>query len=277
MILITGARGIIGSALVRKCQSEQIEILAVSRAECNLTIMDELTRLTNRVPSSIVHLAAAVPHSAKYPDSDESASQTIAIDRNVCVAAQTWGCPVVYASTCSLYDKSSATVKCEDYSDIGSKDSKYLRAKKLGEKIFTDHGSTILRLPAPIGPGLPRSVVAQSFFETAMSNDEISVWGSGLREQNYVDVDDIAEAFLQAAKVDCRQIINISADQPTTMMELAQTMKEASSKCSIKLNGSPDPQEGQYARYSNIRAAETLGWRPSRSLAQSILRMRFCR
>jgi nucleoside-diphosphate-sugar epimerase len=274
VIVVTGASGVIGRVLMARLRSEGGEVVGVRRETFDLASGASLAKFIGRRPEVIVHLAAAVPHSAHYPDTETSAAKTRAADRTVRDAALQWGCRVVYASTCSLYDKHVATVKFEDMPVVVRSDSPYMQAKHEGEQMFAalpSHG--ILRVPAPIGPGLPDTVVAKRFFNQAMAGETIRVWGTGKREQNYVDVRDIADIFLRAAHSTSLGVFNISADAPTTMLELAAAMAEVIPRASFELAAVPDPLEQEYTRYSNARAREVLGWTPKSSLSDSIRSM----
>lgn len=274
MIVVTGASGVIGRALMARLRSDGIEAIGVRREVFDLASGASLAAFIGRRPEAVVHLAAAVPHSTRYPDSEASAAMTRAADRTVRDAALEWDCRVVYASTCSLYDKHTATIKSEETPVAVRPHSPYMQAKHEGEKMFSalaSHG--ILRVPAPIGPGLPDTVVAKRFFNQAVAGQTIRVWGTGSREQNYVDVRDIADIFLLAARSTSLGVFNISADEPTTMLELAAAMAKVIPQASFELAGVPDPLEQEYTRYSNARAREVLGWAPTASLEDSIRSM----
>ena len=274
MIVVTGASGVIGRVLMARLRSDGIEAIGVRREAFDLSSGASLAAFIGRRPAVVVHLAAAVPHSPHYPDCEASAAKTRAADRTVREAAVEWGCRVVYASTCSLYDKHAASVKFEDTPVVVRPDSPYMQAKHEGEQMFAalpSHG--ILRVPAPIGPGLPDTVVAKRFFNQAVAGQTIRVWGTGRREQNYVDVRDIADMFVRAANSTSQGVFNISADAPTNMLELAAAMARIIPRASFELAGVPDPLEQEFTRYSNARARDVLGWAPTASLEDSIRSM----
>lgn len=271
MIVVTGASGVIGRVMMDRLSSERIDAIGVHRKAFDLASGTSLAAYIGERPEAIIHLAAAVPHSMHYPDNENSADMTRAIDMTVFNAAMEWNCRIVYASTCSLYDKNTATVKFEDTPVAVRSDSPYMRAKCDGEKMFTALPChSILRVPAPIGLGLPDTVVAKRFFNQALAGQTICVWGTGKREQNYVDVRDIADMFLRAALSKSQGVFNISANGPTTMLELAAVMAKVIPGASFELVGVPDPLELEYTRYSNTRALKALGWSPTVSLEESV-------
>lgn len=130
-----------------------------------------------------------------------------------------------------------------------------------------------MRVPAPIGPGLPPSVVARRFFDLATAGQSIRLWGSGKREQNYVDVREIADVMIKAAFSEANGVFNIAADVPTTMLKLATIVLMVVGRGSVEFAGVNDPLEDEHTRYSNKRARDLLRWRPEIPLEDSIKSM----
>ena len=275
MIVVTGAKGTIGRAVVAQLSVVGFPVAAISRDIFDLSAEKDLTSVIDGRPRAIIHLAAAVPHSPHYLDTDASSELTRRIDRCVNYAARIWDCRVIYASTCSLYDKLTEEVKFEESPIFVRPDSPYIKAKSDGEDMFSQLDSyALMRVPAPIGPGLPSTVVAKRFFDLACTGKAISLWGSGLREQNYVDVSDIADVMIKAATVKVNGLFNIAADEPTTMRTLATTMVKVIGRGSVEFLGTtPDPLENERTRYSNRRARSVLGWSQVVSLEDSIRSM----
>lgn len=274
MIIVTGSGGIVGTALMDLFKFHGIDALGINREKIDLANCCSLSKYIHRPPNVIIHLAAAVPHSLKYPDNTSSAQKTKSIDATVFKASKEWNCRTIYASTCSLYDKSIHSIKFEDTFLPTKFKSPYMKAKYDGEQIFSSLSSySILRLPAPLGPNLPDTVVAKRFLKDAISSGRVKIWGSGYRQQNYVDVKDIADAFLKASFSNYSGIFNISAEQPTTMLELAKLIVKEVPGSSYELTGITDPLEMECANYSNAKAKERLGWVTSVKLSESIRTM----
>lgn len=274
MILVTGAAGVIGRAVMRRLREDGIDAFGVCRQNFDFTSGDSLLDFVPREPDAIIHLAAAVPHSRHYPDTERSASLTRTIDHQVLRDAQKWGSRVVYASGCILYDQKSDAVKTEASPLFLRSKGPYVKAKHHGEVSMSSlPSSATLRISAPLGPGLPPSVVARVFLDLALTGRPIDVWGTGMREQNYVDVRDIADAFVSAAQAQICGVFNVSSDTPTTMCELAEATTEAVGFGVVRASGTPDPREPEFARYSNRQIRATLGWNPRYSLRDSLMSM----
>lgn len=273
MILITGANGIIGKAVAARLQQAKMAYAILDRKLLLQSTVQVLTQLLEKIkPDVIIHLAAAVPKPPSIADDVANSETTKTMDRLILQAATKLQCHVLYASGCSLYDKAKPGIKTEEDIDYQLKpESPYLSAKLLGEKSFIECcNATVLRISAPLAGDLPVSTVFGRFLYTSLSNGEIELWGSGNREQNYVDVDDIASAFLLAVEKRPQRIINIAADTPITMLDLAKKINALTGLGRHKLVNKQDPNEHLLSRYSNTLALELLGWRPSISIDESI-------
>ncbi len=232
--------------------------------------------LTTQVPDSphiVVHLAAAVPHAAGLADSEDMADRTRRMDANIRYACVQWGCPVIYASGCSLYDCCGLDRLTEEASlrDTADIPSPYLRAKLEGDQAFArlDKG-TILRISAPIGPGLRKTTVLATFIERARNDEVLEVWGSGEREQDFIDVRDIGALITKI--VECPQggTYNVARGTPITMLELANTVVEAVGRGRVERLGRLDPNDQLPARYDIAKALWVFKWRLQIPLVQSI-------
>jgi len=281
MILVTGSDGIVGRGLCSKLRELSISFLPVTHLRKPHTLpqallvdlADDLGSLAGYLSkiSAIVHLAAAVPHSASYPDNDTSADSTRKMDRNIRDLQKLTGVPVVYMSTCGLYERSTGDIKHEDDLSQVTVTSPYFAAKADGEALFLSDGtSTVLRLAAPVGAGLKPQLVLSRFVATARENGTIKIWGNGSREQDFIDTADVAELILSVLNQPRTMILNAASGCPITMAQLAETVIAVVGAGSIKRAEQPDPRDGETARYSTSRAKEFYGWRPRLSLAESV-------
>jgi nucleoside-diphosphate-sugar epimerase len=273
VIIVTGASGVIGRALMARLHAERLPCVVLDRDMLARSV--PLTDAVLRKPSVLVHLAAVVPQPPAIPDDETSAARTHDMDSRVLEAVKQWDCHAVYASGCSLYTKGDALPKREEEAGAEHRPSSaYLAAKQQGERNFLASGrATVLRISAPVGEGLPRATAVGRFMEAAKAGGELEVWGGGQREQNYVDVADLADALFRALIVRPGELINIAADQPITMLELARQIIQACGRGVVRMAGKPDPRDGQSARYSNQKAADLLGWRPMTPMRVSLERL----
>lgn len=280
-IVITGAGGLVGRAVCEESYAQEVNVLPVVRKRSNflrqnqlvldLSKGEDLVRHIKGTVSGVIHLAAEVPHSEAYADTEGSASVTRQIDDNVLSAVKKWGCPVVYMSSCGLYDRSSFATKYEKNLGQVRVEGSYFSAKYDGEAKFSaDSEAVILRLAAPIGKGLKAGLVVSHFIELARTNQVLKVWGSGMREQDFIDVGDVAKIVIGAIQNPHENIYNVASGEPTTMRDLAQKIVEVVGSGSVKIGGDKDPRDGDTARYSIALAQDIYGWVPQVSLEKSL-------
>jgi nucleoside-diphosphate-sugar epimerase len=278
-VLVTGAGGVIGRAVAAGFEQDGWTVSrlvhrpsrwAPGAQVVDLAACQDLTAQVTGRPDAVVHLAAAVPHSKDYPDSPESAALTQRMDKVVIAAAQSWDCPLVYASGCTLYCREEPNAKSEG-DPIKDWGSPYFAAKAAGEAACAAHPkSTVLRISAPIGSGLHANVVMARFINAARDDKPLTLWGSGRREQDFIDVRDLATLFVSVVRQGARGIFNAASGHTTTMWELAETVIKRLGSGAIALSGQPDPNESVYARYDIRKARKELGWEPRHTLVDMV-------
>lgn len=278
-VLVTGAAGIVGRAVSAAFTNAGWTVdrlvhrpsrFAPDARVVDLAASGDLTRVIAERPDAIVHLAAAVPHSKDYPDSPESAALTRRMDQAILAAARAWNCSLVYASTCGLYRRDEPGAKDED-APLKDWGSPYFAAKEAGEAACAAYGkSAILRISGPIGPGLRANVVMARFIAAARDDKAITLWGSGRREQDFIDARDLAALALAAIEQGAHGIFNAASGHTATMRELAETVIKRVGGGGIAMNGQADPNENIYARYDIRKAKRVLGWEPRHTLADMV-------
>ena len=279
MLLVTGANGILGREVCKLLKLEGAAFIPLVRrdkgfidgcVEIDLTEELALEAFTAKGVKGVIHLAAAVPHSKQYPDSEKSARKTEAIDRNIHSFCEALGLAVVYASTCGLYDRRSAVEKKED-TDLIVVEGPYFAAKLAGEELFSKlELASILRFSAIVGKGQKRSVVLSRFIEMARSDQPITLWGGGTRQQNFVDARDAARITCEAIWKPRKSLVNVAAKEPVSMSSLAEEVIKTIGGGEVTFVDKADPREGEFAAYSISKAKDLFGWSPELPLEQSI-------
>jgi nucleoside-diphosphate-sugar epimerase len=279
MIVITGSDGIVGRALCESMRLLSIPFLPITHCRKPHTSQDALLvdladtilpleRYIDDI-KVIVHLAAAVPHSINYPDDEVSANKTRSMDRNILALHKLTNAHIVYMSTCGLYNRNSPTIKNEINKIKVT--TPYFAAKASGEEVFKLTGSaTILRLAAPIGIGLKPNLVLSKFITEARCNKPIKIWGSGQREQNFIDSEDVSKLILKVVHSPVSEILNVASETSTTMLALAETVVSVLGKGSVKMVTKMDPLEAETARYAIKKTKRIYDWMPEITLEQSI-------
>jgi len=82
-----------------------------------------------------------------------------------------------------------------------------------------------LRLTSVYGFGQDTYCVLPIFGERAIGNEDIEVWGSGSRTQDFIYVGDVVSALIKAAFSEATGIFNVGSGEETSMISLAEAVK----------------------------------------------------
>lgn len=115
-----------------------------------------------------------------------------------------------------------------------------------------------LRLPSPVGVGMPNNKILAVFIDKCLKDENITLQGKGGRMQNYIDVRDIARAVECAIESAACGIFNIAAGCSYSNLELAQLCK------SVLCSGSDIVFDG-------VDADEDIKWIYSTQKAEHLL------
>ncbi len=275
-ILITGASGVVGRAVLAGLPSE-FEVITVGRnSKSDLiidlagSVIDLLSRLDK--PDCVIHLAAMVPNNDDISDNIKTENINEIIDNNIYEICKIWDCHVIYASGCSLYEENGSHFVYEEDPFYKKPQSFYLNAKKAGDVKFSRLSkSCILRISFPVGIGLSFSTVIGKFLMQLENDNAINVYGTGSREQDFIDVRDISSIVNLVLKRNTSGAFNIARGYPTKMQELAELMVVIKGKGEVITGRKKDPLEGAYARYSVGKAHAKLGWKPNYNLKEMLV------
>lgn len=148
-VVITGASGFVGQAILGILEREGVPVTGVTRrSQPGLAIVADYADTPAPEGAVLVHLAQRRHTSAPADDSE------IALCR--VLAAKPWR-HIVYASSAVVYgDEAVYPRRPEEQVSAGSD---YARAKLACEKIFSAAGGTSLRLANLYGPGMGKNTV----------------------------------------------------------------------------------------------------------------------
>ncbi|MBA3045810.1 MAG: NAD(P)-dependent oxidoreductase [Euryarchaeota archaeon] len=282
-IAILGVSGFIGKNIVDRFSAGGVEILGcdIHSGKIGTLLVDSID-LTNekslsdwlgtRDIDAIIYLASEIPQSF-------SNVNVSVFDNNVKMhktVLNYWTqnrCQLIYASTCAIYGKSGPVPWREE--NAPAPENYYSVSKIVGEWLFRtqkpeENTLTVLRINAPYGVG-GRKTVVNIFLENALAGKPIGLFGSGRREQDFLHVSDIANAFWLAFSTGTSGTFNIASGTTVTMKQLAEKVIEtAKSTSEIELTGTPDPGEETKVRVDISKAGKQLGFTPIHSLESGL-------
>ena len=226
----------------------------------------------------IFHLAAEVPTRFDTAEAEATYEANARMTEAVLALAEAYMCPVIYASSSSVYGPSFDPPAREDAPT--NPDNWYSEGKLLGETMMAratercGFATASLRIVAPYGPEQRLRNVITIFLDAAMSGRDLTVHGSGERTQDFTFVNDVAEALWLAFNREKSGVFNVSGGHPVAMKHLAELAVACVSGSSSKIlvGALPDSQENYRGVFSIDKARRELGFSPAVSLQEGLAR-----
>jgi GDP-L-fucose synthase len=290
-ILVAGATGLAGSAIVRELTRIGMPVVGVSSRDVNLLDRDATFKYLSKLKPDVVIEAAAkvvgINANNSYPV--EFLSNNIQIQTNLMDASHAVNVDrfVFLGSNC-IYPKNCPQPIKEEYILTGvlePTNSAYAIAKLAGIELIKSYRKEyghkwISVMPINLyGPNdnfdLKSSHVFPALirkFTDAVRNDfeTVTVWGTGKPRREFLHVDDLSKAIILCLnKYDSEEHINIGTGSDLTINELALKIAEISGFKgeiiwdSLQADGTPQ-------KVLDIQKITNLGWKPSITLEQGI-------
>lgn len=291
-VYVAGHRGLVGSAIVRKLQSEgHRNIVTRTRAELDLLDQRAVHTFFREQKPEFVFVAAARVGGIKANATHQAdfLYENLVIATNVIHAAAESGAQkLLFLGSSCIYPRDAAQPMKEEAILTGPLESTnegYAIAKIAGLKLCQyyqrQHGKRFISaMPANLyGPGdnfdpdqshvIPGMM--RRFHQAAASRAaEVVVWGSGTPRRELLHVDDLGEALYLLMQVyEEPRFVNVGTGEDCTIAELARIMAEiVGFEGSIVFDRSkPD---GTPRKLLDVSRMHALGWRASIPLREGL-------
>jgi len=290
-ILVAGATGLAGSAIVRELTRTGKPVVGISSKDVDLLDRNAAFNYLNKLKPNVVIDAAAkvggISANNNYPV--EFLSENIRIQTNLIDAAHSAKVEkfVFLASSC-VYPKICPQPIKEEYVLTGaleSTNSAYAIAKLAGIELIKAYRKEfghrwISVMPTNLyGPNdnfdLESSHVfpalIRKFIEAKKSNaNSVKLWGTGKPRREFLHVDDLARAIIVCLdNYDSDLQINIGTGIDLTVAELAEKIAK-----NTGFTGTIDwdvaREDGTPQKVLDIQKITNLGWKPTINLDQGI-------
>jgi GDP-L-fucose synthase len=290
-IVVAGATGLAGSAIVKAYQATGAEVVPVSRKIVDLLDRDAtFDFIKNAKPTLIVDAAAKVGGiGANNSFPVEFLADNLRIQNNLMEAAHAADVEkFIFLGSSCIYPRDCAQPIKEEYLLTGpleETNSAYAVAKiagiELTKSFRKEYGRQWISLmPTNLyGPRdnfeLQGSHVLPAFIRRFVEAAEKGVavetlWGTGSPKREFLHVDDLAAAVVHLGDTyNAAEHLNIGSGEDLTIKELAQIVSElAGFKGEIAWDSSkPD---GTPRKVLDVSKAKSLGWSPKISLRDGI-------
>ena len=290
-VLVAGATGLAGSAIVKAFQSKGQSVIGINRSVVDL--MDAkatIDFIANAKPSLIIDAAAKVGGigaNNSYPV--EFLADNLSIQGNLMNAAHNANVPnFVFLGSSCIYPRDCAQPIKEEYLLTGpleETNSAYAIAKIAGIELINsyrkEHGTRWISLmPTNLyGPrdnfDLTASHVLPAFIrrfiEAAESGaNKVTLWGSGTPLREFLHVDDLAQAVVVASeKYDSNLHLNVGSGEDLTIKHLAEKVA-AAADFTGKIEWDSSKPDGTPRKVLDVSRIKALGWKPTITLDEGI-------
>lgn len=293
-ILITGASGMIGSALARKLGEQGITALMPTHGELELRNQAAvLDYFAAHQPSHVYHLAARVGgiHANNtYPG--QFVYDNTAMQLNMFEAARIHGVEKILfpGSACTYPKLAPMPIQAESFLDgkIEPTNLAYAAAKinglVLAGSYAKEYGMDVV-LPMPtntygVGDNFdPKAshvipALMKRFHEAkAEGLEEVVLWGSGTPLREFIYVDDVADAFMFLMENHhSPDIINVGTMQEISIGELARLIAKVVGYEGTLTQDTEKP-DGAMRKILDSTPLFELGWKPKLDLRDGLERM----
>jgi len=290
-VLVTGHKGMVGSALVRRLQTENCEVLTAGREEADLTRQDEVEALINHLKPDALIVAAAKVGGILANDSYPAAFlyENLMIAANLVHAAHKSDVNrLMFLGSSCIYPKFSPQPIVEDALLTGGLEptnEAYAIAKiagiKLTETYRRQYGrSYIAAMPTNLyGTGdnfdpetshvLP-ALIRKAHEAKSAGASEFEIWGTGRPMREFLHADDCADALVFLLKTyDGQSHVNVGSGEDLTILELAQIISQVIGFTG-EIKTSPDKPDGTPRKLMSADKLRAMGWTPSIPLKEGI-------
>jgi GDP-L-fucose synthase len=290
-VIVAGATGLVGSAIVKAFESTGQEVIGINRAV--LDLMNSMATedfIVQAKPSLIVDAAAKVGGigvNNSYPV--EFLRDNITIQSNLMRAAHKANVPnFVFLGSSCIYPRDCAQPIKEEYFMTGPLEptnSAYAVAKIAGIELVNsyrkEYGTKWISL-MPTNLYGPRDnfdltashvlpALIRRFVEAAESGArKVTLWGSGTPLREFLHVDDLAQAVvLTSEKYDSSLHLNVGTGIDLTIKELAQKVA-SSAGFTGEIEWDITKPDGTPQKVLDVSRIKALGWGPTITLEEGI-------
>ena len=286
-IWVAGHRGMVGSAIMRRLQDEDCELVTTTRAETDLTRQDAVEGWFDKVRPEAVFVPAAkvggILANDIYPA--EFLYDNLMIETNIIHSA--WKANVeklLFLGSSCIYPKLAPQPIMEDALLTGPLEPTnewYAVAKIAGIKLCQAYRQQydcdfISAMPTNLyGQGdnfdLQSSHVIPALMRKAheaksKGEDELVIWGTGTPLREFLHVDDCADALVHIMKnYSDTKHVNVGSGTDLSIFELAQLVAEVVG-FDGKIITDPTKKDGTPRKLMSADKLRALGWGPKTDL-----------
>ena len=290
-VWVTGHRGMVGSAVVRRLSSEPCEILTVGKGELDLRRQTDVEAWMAENKPQVVVMAGAkvggIHANNTYPA--DFIYDNLTIETNIIRAAvETDVEKLLFLGSSCIYPREASQPISEDALLSGPLEPTnewYALAKIAGIKLcqayrrqydcdFISAMPTNLYGPGdnfhPVDSHVPAALLRRFHEAKETGLDEVAVWGTGQPRREFLHVDDLADAcvFLLKHYSDESQV-NVGTGEDITIAEFAEAVQKVVGWEGRLVFDTSRP-DGTPRKVLDVSRLNGLGWRAAIGLEEGL-------
>lgn len=295
-VLITGAAGMLGSALLRSFESsENHEVLPLTRADLDLRNKSEFEkRLRDFTPDLVIHAAAKVGGiQANISHPVEFLADNLQMDSNIITTSLANGVEnLLYIGSSCMYPRDYRQPLVENdilQAPLEPTNEGYAIAKIAGSKLceYASRSAGVnykTIIPSNLyGPGdnfnpgtshLLASVIRKVHEAKISGSDEIEVWGSGNARREFTFIDDLSSWIVERSSSlrDLTPVLNVGIGVDYSVNEFYQAALDSLEVTAVLRHDLTKPEGMQSKLMDSTLARQAFGWDPKTDLKTGITR-----
>jgi GDP-L-fucose synthase len=293
-VFVAGHAGMAGSAIVRRLEREDCDIVFAARADLDLRQSDKVDRFMAQAKPDAVFVAAGkvggIRANSTFPA--DFIDDNLAIARNVIRAAHRNGATkLVYLGSSCIYPRLAPQPMSPDMLLSGPLEPTnqwYAIAKiagvKLCEAYRQQYGADFVAvMPTnlygrgdnyhPEDSHVPAALMRRFHEAKVNGKPSVSVWGSGTPRREFLDADDFADACVFVMKCySDPQFINIGTGEDTSIAEFANLIAEVVGYRG-RIDFDKSRPDGAPRKLLDVSRINALGWRATTPLREGLQHM----
>lgn len=295
-VLITGAAGMLGSALLRSFEaSENHEVLPLTRADLDLRNKSEFEKqLRNFSPDLVIHAAAKVGGiQANISHPVEFLADNLQMDSNIITTSLANGVEnLLYIGSSCMFPRDYRQPLVENdilQAPLEPTNEGYAIAKIAGSKLceYASRSAGVSYktiIPSNLyGPGdnfnpgtshLLASVIRKVHEAKMSGSDEIEVWGSGNARREFTFIDDLSSWIVERSSSlrELPPVLNVGIGVDFSVNEFYQAALDSLEVTAGLRHDLTKPEGMQSKLMDSTLARQAFGWDPKTDLKTGITR-----
>jgi GDP-L-fucose synthase len=290
-VFVAGHTGMAGSAIVRRLQTEGVEVLTISHRELDLTRQAATEKYLSSLRPDVVIVAAGrvggIAANSTYPV--EFLADNLTMELNIIRASYSVGVQkLLFLGSSCIYPKFAKQPMSEDQlltGELEPTNEWYAIAKIAGIKLCQAYrrqydADFVSVMPTNLyGPGdnyHPEhshvvGALIRRFHEAKRANaPTVVVWGSGTPRREFLYVDDFADACVFVLKNYSNfEFINIGYGRDISIAEFAQAVADVVGYSGEIVYDRSKP-DGTPVKLLDVSRLSALGWKAKTSLTHGL-------